>query len=133
MMNDNKLQISLLLLRLSVFLVMAMWTLDKFVNPAHAATVYEHFYFISGLGANPIYVIGALESALLLAFVIGHRKTFSYGVVLALHCVSTLSSFSQYLNPFDGPNLLFFAAWPMLAACVALFLLREEDKLLTVG
>lgn len=33
----------------------------------------------------------------------------------------------------EGPNLLFFAAWPMLAACLALFLLRDEDTLATVG
>jgi len=47
---------------------------------------------------------------------------------LVLHAVSTLSSFKQYLAPFDGPNLLFFAAWPMLAACFALFILRDLDK-----
>jgi len=36
----------------------------------------------------------------------------------------------QYLNPWQ--NLLFFAAWPMLAACVALYLLRDADTLLSV-
>ncbi len=50
-----------------------------------------------------------------------------------MHAVSTLSSFRQYLAPFKGPNLLFFAAWPMLAACIALFLLRDLDTLWTVG
>jgi putative oxidoreductase len=35
----------------------------------------------------------------------------------------------MYLG-FD--NLLFFAAWPMLAACIALYLLRDQDTLLTV-
>lgn len=42
--------------------------------------------------------------------------------VLLLHGISTLSSYRQYLDPFN--NLLFFAAWPMLAACFALYLLR---------
>jgi len=46
-----------------------------------------------------------------------------------MHTVSTLSSYAQYLDPFN--NLLFFAAWPMLAACVALFLLRGHDTLLS--
>ena len=32
--------------------------------------------------------------------------------------------------PFD--HLLFFAAWPMWAACIALFVLREHDQY-TVG
>lgn len=37
---------------------------------------------------------------------------------------------SQYLDPFN--NLLFFAAWPMLAACFAFYLLRELDTRLAV-
>jgi hypothetical protein len=36
----------------------------------------------------------------------------------------------MYLG-FD--NLLFFAAWPMLAACFALYLLRDLDTLGVVG
>ena len=126
--QDRKLQISLLLLRLAVFLVMFMWTIDKFINPGHAAKVYESFYYIAGLDVVLMYVIGAMEVILLLLFLVGYKKTYTYGAVLVLHAVSTLSSFKQYLAPFDGPNLLFFAAWPMLAACFALFLLRDQDK-----
>ena len=48
-----------------------------------------------------------------------------------MHTVSTLSSWRQYLDPFD--NLLFFAAWPMLAACIALYLLRDHDNLLSIN
>jgi putative oxidoreductase len=32
-----------------------------------------------------------------------------------------------------APNLLFYAAWPMLAACVVLFLMRELDTLASPG
>lgn len=46
-----------------------------------------------------------------------------------MHGVSTLVSWRDYLDPFEGPNLLFFAAWPMLAACFALFALRDFDRL----
>ena len=130
---DRPLELSLLLLRLGVFVVMFMWTLDKFVNPAHAAAVYENFYFIGGLGAVAMYVIGAVELLIVLGFVAGVAKPWTYGAVLVLHGISTLSSFRQYLAPFEGPHLLFFAAWPMLAACVALFLLRDRDRLWTVG
>ena len=37
----------------------------------------------------------------------------------------------MYLEPFD--HLLFFAAWPMLAACFALYLLRDDDTLCVFG
>ena len=126
--QDKKLQLPLLFIRLSVFLVMFMWTIDKLINPAHALKVYESFYYIVGLDVNVMYVIGAIELIILLKFVAGFKKKYTYGAVLVLHAVSTLSSFKQYLAPFDGPNLLFFAAWPMLAACFALFILRDLDK-----
>jgi putative oxidoreductase len=35
--HDKKLQLPLLFIRLTVFLVMAMWTIDKFINPGHAS------------------------------------------------------------------------------------------------
>ncbi len=125
--KDKNLQLSLLLLRLSVFIVMFMWTIDKFINPEHAARVYESFYYLPGLDVYVIYAIGALEMVILLMFLVGIKKKYTYGAVLLFHTVSTLSSYKQYMAPFDGPNLLFFAAWPMLAACLALFLLRELD------
>ena len=132
MSKERRLAISLLLLRLGVFIVMLMWTIDKFVRPDHAAGVFSNFYGISGLDAQISYVLGALELVLLLAFVAGIARRWSYGIVLVLHGISTLSSWSQYLQPFEGPNLLFFAAWPMLSACAALYLLRDWDAY-TVG
>ena len=131
--GDTRLNLSLLFLRLTVFLVMSMWTLDKFINPAHAAGVYENFYSIGGLQPVMMYTLGGIETLILLLFVIGYAKTYTFGAVLLFHAVSTLSSYRQYLEPFEGPNLLFFAAWPMLAACLALFLLRDRDRLLAVG
>ncbi|MEN8134568.1 MAG: hypothetical protein ABFS18_03395 [Thermodesulfobacteriota bacterium] len=131
--QEEKLQLSLLFLRLTVFLVMFMWTIDKLINPGHAAKVFEKFYYIAGLDAVALYAIGAIEIVILFLFLAGYKKKYTYGAVLALHAVSTLSSFKQYLAPFDGPNLLFFAAWPMLAACFALFVLRDQDKKLSGG
>lgn len=132
MKPENRLPIALLLLRLSVFLVMFMWTIDKFVQPEHASKVMEHFYFIPGVGSAVIYVVGALELVLILAFVAGIAKKWTYGLVLLLHGFSTVSSYKQYLRPFEAPNILFFAAWPMLAACFALYILRHSDVLWTI-
>jgi putative oxidoreductase len=131
--QDKKLQLSLLLLRLSVFLVMFMWTIDKFINPGHAAKVYENFYHIAGLQSVVMYGIAVIEMIILLLFLAGFLKKYTYGAVLIFHAVSTFSSFKQYLSPFEGPALLFFAAWPMLAACITLFLLRDQDRMLSIG
>jgi hypothetical protein len=128
---QRRLPPALLALRLGVFLVMLMWTLDKLINPDHAAGVWAAFYGLEGIGPGLFMAIGLVQLALVLAFVAGAWKRWTYGAILVLHAVSTLSSWQQYLNAFD--NLLFFAAWPMLAACFALYLLRDADRLWTVG
>lgn len=130
-MDKDRISLSLLFLRLSVALVFFMWTLDKFVQPEHSAAVYENFYLIGGLGATVFYMIGALEMLLIAAFVAGLYKRLTYGLILLLHAISTLSSWSQYLDPFE--HLLFFAAWPMLAACFALYYLRDLDTRWSLG
>jgi len=131
MTTDRRLEVSLLLLRIGVFIVMAMWSLDKLIQPGHAAAVFENFYFISGIGTEILLVIGLAQLAIEVAFLLGLWKFWTYGFVMVTHAVSTLSSWKQYLDPFN--NMLFLAAIPMLAACIALFLLRREDKILTLG
>ena len=130
MEQETRVQVSRLLLRLGVFVVMLFWTLDKFVAPDHAAGVFEHFYQLEGIGPGVLAAIGAVQLVVILGFVAGLFRTWTYGLVLAMHTVSTLSSWPKYLGAFD--NLLFFAAWPMLAACVALFLLRDSDTMLSL-
>ncbi len=129
----DHLPVSLLLLRLGVFSVMIMWTLDKFLNPGHASRVAETFYGVAGVSPVLSYAAGVLQLAVVLAFVAGFKKQQSYGAVLVMHAVSTASTWKRMLNPWEVPNLLFFAALPMLAACVALYLLRDEDRLFCIG
>ena len=129
MHKKNRIEWSLLLLRLGVFIVMFVWTLDKFLNPDHAAKVFENFYFIGGLGEEIMMVIGAAELLIILAFLAGLWKRFTYGFVMVVHGISTFSSWKQYTTDI---NLLFFAAWPMLATCIALYLLRDLDVKFTL-
>jgi putative oxidoreductase len=128
----SRLPIVLLALRLSIFGVMLTWTLDKFLHPGHAAGVYAYFYQLRMPSAAVIRSLGALELLLLAGFVLGYRKRLTYGAVFLLHGASTLSAYRQYLAPWHGANLLFFAAWPMWAACWTLYLLRDADKKLTL-
>lgn len=130
MSQEQRLRISLLLLRIGVFIVMFFWAMDKLVAPDHAARVFENFYYMSDMGAGALGVIGVIQLIVILGFVAGLFKTWTYALILTMHTVSTLSSWPQYLAPFD--HLLFLAAWPMLAACVSLFLLRDSDTLLSI-
>lgn len=128
--SQKKIQISLFSLRVSVFVVMLFWTLDKFINPSHSAKVFKHFYFISDAGPAMLKIIASVQLIIIITFLLGYLKKYSYWLIFIMHFVSTFSSYKQYLNPW--PNLLFFAAWPMLAACLTLVLLRKEDTLFTL-
>ena len=127
----RRLRISLFCLRLGIALVFLFWSLDKLVNVEHAKRVASHFYGLGGANETVLAVMGVAQLALTAAFAAGVAKRVTYGAVLGLHTISTLSSYAQYFDPFE--NLLFFAAWPMLAACFALYTLRAEDTLWTLA
>lgn len=61
MENSKRISWCLLLLRVSVFSVMLIWTLDIFVQPEHAPKVFEKFYGIGGLGEFAFLINGALD------------------------------------------------------------------------
>lgn len=129
----RNLEISLLTLRVSVAAVMLVWAVDKFVRPEHSSSVFAGFYGVSGVGEGLVLGLGVAQVLLVLAFLAGVARTWTYGAIGLLHAASTFVSWRQYLAPFEGANILFFAAWPMLAACLTLFLLRDQDRLWVLG
>ncbi len=130
-MAPDRLPISLLLLRLSLGLVMMVWAFDKILNPGHGAAVFEGFYGLARVGEQAVRIVGIAQGVIVLGFLLGFARTWTYGAVLFMHAVTTLVSWSAYLKPLE--NILFFSAWPMLAGLVTLFLLRDEDRLASFG
>ncbi len=128
---NRKLALSLLLLRLSLGLVMMVWACDKMFNPDHGGKVLESFYGIAGAGEQVVQGLGVVQALIVLAFLLGLARTYSYGAVLLMHAVTTFVSWSAYLDPLK--NILFFSAWPMLAGLIALFLLRDHDRIASLG
>ncbi|MFV2057154.1 MAG: hypothetical protein ACC707_11850 [Thiohalomonadales bacterium] len=123
-----RLKISLLLLRYGIALVFIVWSLDKLLNTTRTKEFYP------GLSLDTTVVMGMLEIILVLAFLLGLYKSYSYAIVLIMHTVSTFLPWQYYLQPFIAKtNLLYFTAWPMLAACIAIYLLRQQDTLLTIS
>lgn len=121
---QRQLGLGLLTLRLSIALVFIMWALDKVLVPEHAMKVFSGFYGLD-ISSGFSVALGIAQLAFIGIFVAGLWKNLTYLAILVLHAGSTFSSFAKYLDPFN--NLLFFAAWPMLAACFALYLLRDHD------
>lgn len=132
MNNDQlnpKLALALLLIRIGVGIVFFMWTIDKLMNPEHTARVFAAFYMIPSLSTVASYGIGAIQMVVVLAFLTGTLKRYSYMAIFIMHLISSASTYERYLDPWAGTNLLFFAALPMLAGCWALWSLRDWDTL----
>ena len=125
----SRLATCLLLLRIGIFIVFFMWTIDKFINPEHAGDVFKKFYKVEWLNATLSYAFGAAQMLVIIAFLVGFLRTWSYGLVLLMHAVSTLSSWQQYLDPWNNHHLLFYAAIPMLAGCLTVWLMRDFDTI----
>ena len=130
-MSNRELPVALFILRLGLGAFLLLFGIDKLVAPATTVEVFAQFY---GLIASHgmVYATGVLEILLGLAFLAGLWKTLSYGLGLLLHAVSTLATYHELLSPF-GANHMFLAALPVLAAFIALFLLRRHDTLWSAG
>ena len=131
MNREQKLQISLLLIRLSAGVFFLVWSVEKLMHPEITQKVFERFYMMQ-ISPTVSFVIGIIQTLFVLAFMAGLFKLWTYGAILGMHAVSTFSSYQQLLNPYEPPNHLFWAAVPTLAALVGLFLLRKDDVFLTV-
>jgi hypothetical protein len=129
--HAGRLAVSLLLLRLSLGLVMMVWAFDKILNPGHGAAVFEGFYGLAGVGEPAVRIVGVAQGCDRARLPPGLAKTWTYGAMLFMHAVTTAASWSAYLQPLE--NILFFSAWPMLAGLVTLFLLRDEDRIASLG
>jgi uncharacterized membrane protein YphA (DoxX/SURF4 family) len=132
MPEEKRIQLSLLALRLGVFVVFMAWTLDKIFNYQHNSGMIKGYYHIE-VPQWFLTSLGIAELLLLLAFLAGLYKTFTYGFILAAHTVTTVASSWQLLPPYKIHQLLYFGSIPMLAACIALFLLRDSDILMSIG
>ena len=132
MKSQQQPKIGLLLIRLSTGIFFLVWSIEKLIYPEITQKVFSRFYMIE-ISPAVSYGVGILQTIIVFAFMAGLFKTWTYGLILGMHAVSTLSTYKELLNPYQPPNHLFWAAVPLLAALVALFLVRKEDKLFTLG
>lgn len=126
---------SLFIMRITIALFLLPWVIDKFTEKGvdHTSRIFEAIYKIKGVSQTGSYAIGVFWALLLLAFVIGFKKRISYGLVMLLHGIGTLMTWSYLLPWHENYNMLFLAAIPVLGSMIALYRLREHDTLFTLG
>ena len=130
--GTGTLSLSLFLLRISLGGFLLIWAVEKLVRPEGTIGIFKKFYAFD-ISTDIAIGLGVVQVLLCLAFMLGVYKTVTYGVGLAMHGVSTLSTYNMLLHPYTGGNHLFLAAVPVLAAFVVLFLMRHEDTFLIAG
>ena len=131
MTDERKLQISLAIIRISTAIFFLVWSLRKLIQPESTQKIFSSFYFMQ-ISPEISYVVGAMQTLIILLFMVGLFKTWTYGGLLGMHAVSVLSTYQKLLSPYESPNTLFWAAVPALGGLIALFLLRDRDQWLTL-
>ncbi|MDJ0616406.1 MAG: DoxX protein [Calothrix sp. MO_192.B10] len=131
MTDERKLQVSLAIIRISTAIFFLVWSLRKLIQPESTQKIFSSFYFMQ-ISPEISYVVGAIQTLIILMFLVGLFKTWTYGALLGMHIVSVLSTYQKLLNPYESPNTLFWAAVPALGGLIALFLLRDRDQWLTL-
>ena len=127
---SRKLGIGLALIRFSTGIFFLVWSIEKIIYPETIQKVFSRFYFME-ISPTISLAIGIIQTLIILAFMAGLFKIWTYGAILGMHAVSTFSTYKELFNPYEPPNHLFWAAVPTLAALIALFILRQEDNLFT--
>ena len=132
-MGQASLKLPLFIIRLTLTVFFAVWAIEKFIKPDTTAAIWKAFYLVESLPLEASYAIGAIQSLAVIAFFFGIARFWSYGFLMLIHGVGTVLAYKPLLAPYDGINHLFYAAIPVLGALIALFILRKEDTLLTIG
>lgn len=130
--NGDKLRLGLFLLRISTGLFFLVWSIDKFVNSAHAIRVFEKFYSMD-ISSEISLALGAAQTAIVLAFMAGLFRPWTILALLAMHTVSVGSTWAHLIAPYaGGPGLVFWAGVPVWFGLLLLYLMRDADTLGTI-
>lgn len=131
MTEERKIQIGLLLIRVSVAAVFLAWTSNKIFFAERSVRMMSNYYFLP-FTPNILLILGILEIGLVLVFLSGKFRNWTYAAILIGHTASTLVSSPRFFPPYEFHALLYLTAFPMLGACIALYLLRDRDTLFTL-
>jgi len=126
--DSNNLQIGLFILRIATGVFFLAWALDKLLYTKHAVGIFKRFY---GLEISPeiAMAIGAAQIVIIILFMLGMYKKWTTGFLLAIHTVAVASTWQKLIFAFTAKGLLFWAAVPVWAGLLLLFLARNQDTM----
>ena len=132
MRNAKNTQIGLATIRITLTAFFLIWSIEKIIAPEITKGVFSRFYSLTIPEGLSIFA-GVVQTVIILLFLAGLFKLWTYGALLGMHIASVIASHQPLFNPYMPPNHLFWAGIPTLGALIALFLMREEDQLFTLS
>lgn len=124
---------ALFITRILITLFLTPWVLMRFTTPDASKGIAAKYYKVSTLPDIVNTGVGVLWVILLLAFVTGFKKQFSYAIVLGLHTIGTAMTLPYLVPGTENFNILFMAALPTIGAMLLLHSMRNEDTFLSLN
>ena len=140
----RKLNIALLIIRVSAASFLGVWASLKFYHPEWMGNVFRNTYGmtwlkkdvgISFLGMDfgfldIAYMVGSLQLLVVLLFVLGIYRTPIYAMVTIIHATGVIGVALRgaLWNWTKFPNNLLWTSVVTLGALIALFILRHHDS-----
>lgn len=110
-----------------------MWASLKFYRPEWMVNVFRNVYGQAWVTQDLAFLVGGLQMAIVIAFLIGFARKYVYGFIVLMHATGVIGSYANLINFTKYPNNLLWTSVATLGALIALFLLRESDNLFSVS
>lgn len=141
----RRLNIALLVLRLSIGSFLFVWASLKFLRPEWMVNVFRGTYKLSWVTQEYAFFVGGLQMILVVLFILGAWRTVTYGLTTIMHGTGIIGALLSGSLLFKGglikalstgvfkigytsfPANLLWTSVATLGALIALFLLRHHD------
>lgn len=129
--HDRRDALALLLLRLGLAWFLAVWAINKIIEPGQYVRIWGYFHGID-IGANMPYFMGGAQVVICLMAALGLWRIVSYGLLFLMHLVTVIVIFPSLIAPFVIENNFptnrnSAIALAALSGFAALWLLRHRD------
>ncbi len=135
MTQERRIEIALLIIRVTAAIFLGLWATLKFHHPEWQRNIFEGAYKVSFFTVtdNLSYFLGGLQLIVVLAFVTGFMRTWSYGLMMLMSAAGVIGSIGSFMTYFNYPKNLMLTSIPTLGALIALFILRDMDNLFSLS
>ena len=135
MTSERRIEIALLIIRITTAIFLGMWATLKFHRPEWTQNIFKGAYKIDFLEVTHqfSYTLGVIQIIVVLAFALGLFRFWTYGLMMLMSAAGVIGSLGSFLTYYNYPKNLMLTSIPTLGALIALFILRDLDNLFSLS